>query len=190
MAKKALIVVDTQNDFCPGGALAVPHGDEVIEPINQLVERFIRDGQIVIYTKDHHPADHASFKVNDPNGIWPPHCVQNTQGWEFHPDLKVEGKTFYKAFLTEEDSYSGFGGHIEADMKSQSLEDYLRTQGVEEVVVVGLALDYCVKSTAIDAHKLGFKSMVVLDGTRAVNVNPDDGDKAVEEMKGMGITVR
>lgn len=190
MPKRALIVVDMQNDFCPGGALAVPHGDEVIEPINQLVAEYSAANDVVIYTKDHHPADHQSFKANHPDGIWPDHCVQNTAGWEFHPDLTVQGPTFLKAFETEADSYSGFGGHIEPDSAAQSLADYLRAQGVEEVTVVGLALDYCVKSTALDAHKLGFKTTVRLDGTRPVNVNPDDGDKAVAELKAEGVTVQ
>lgn len=190
MAKKALIVVDMQNDFCPGGALAVPLGDEVVDPINRLVDEYLANGDVVIYTKDHHPAGHYSFKSAHPEGIWPDHCVQNSEGWEFHPDLKVEGPTFFKAFLTEEDSYSGFGGHIRPEMDAQTLEAYLRAQGVEEVTVVGLALDYCVKSTAIDAHQLGFKSTVLLDGTRPVNVNPDDGDKAVVEMRKLGIAVK
>ncbi len=190
MPKKALIVVDMQNDFCPGGALAVPNGDEVIQPINQLVDDYLSNGEIVVYTKDHHPRDHVSFAENDPSGIWPPHCVQETAGWEFREGLNVAGPTFLKGFLTEKDSYSGFGGHIEADMKAQSLEAYLKAQGVGEVTVVGLALDYCVKSTAIDAHNLGFQSTVLLDGTRAVNVNPEDGDKAVEEMKALGINVK
>lgn len=190
MPKKALIVVDMQNDFCPGGALAVPNGDDVIKPINQLVDDYLSKGELVVYTKDHHPGDHVSFAENDPSGIWPPHCVQNTEGWEFREGLKVEGPTFLKGFLTEKDSYSGFGGHLKANMDSQALADYLNAQGVEAVTVVGLALDYCVKSTAIDAHKLGFHSTVVLDGTRAVNVNPEDGDKAVEEMKALGIEVQ
>jgi len=190
MAKKALIVVDMQNDFCPGGALAVPNGNEVVGPINELVEQYVKSNDVVVYTKDHHPKNHHSFQVNHPDGIWPPHCVQNTPGWEFHPDLKVEGQTFFKAFLIEEDSYSGFGGHVDPSMQAQTLEDYLEEQGVEEVTVVGLALDYCVKSTAIDAYKLGFKTDVKLNGTRAVNVNPDDGDKAIEEMKSLGIAVQ
>ena len=154
MAKKALIVVDMQNDFCPGGALGVPQGDEVIAPINALVDEFKDAGMPVVYTKDHHPADHHSFTSNHPEGIWPDHCVQNSEGWEFHRDLTVDGPTFYKAFLTEEDSYSGFGGHIEATADAQSLAAYLKEQGVDEVTVVGLALDYCVKSTAIDARTL------------------------------------
>jgi len=189
MPKKALIVVDMQNDFCPGGALAVPHGDEVVGPINRLVEQFLADGNLVVYTKDHHPADHISFKANHPDGLWPDHCVQNTPGWELHPDLAVNGPTFYKAFRTNADSYSGFGGHIAPDEAAQTLEAFLKENGVEEVTVVGLALDYCVKSTAIDAHRLGFRTTVPLRGTRAVNVQPDDGDKAVAEMKDLGILI-
>jgi nicotinamidase/pyrazinamidase len=189
MAKKALIVVDYQNDFCPGGALAVAEGDQVVGEINRLVDEFFREGSLIVYTKDFHPSNHISFKINHPEGIWPPHCVQNTAGVEFQPDLVVKGPTFYKAFLADKDSYSGFGGHIAPQIESQSLEAYLKEQGVEEVVVVGLALDYCVKSTAIDAHKLGFQSTVILDGTKPVNVQPDDGHKAVEEMKALGIQV-
>jgi nicotinamidase/pyrazinamidase len=190
MPKKALIVVDYQNDFCPGGALAVSEGDQVVGEINQLVDEFVRGGNLTVYTKDFHPSNHISFKVNHPDGIWPPHCVQNTAGVEFHPDLTVKGPTFYKAFLPDKDSYSGFGGHIEPRPEAQSLEEYLKEQGVEEVTVVGLALDYCVKSTAIDAHKLGFKPTVLLEGTKPVNVQPDDGEKAVEEMKKLGIQVK
>jgi nicotinamidase/pyrazinamidase len=190
VAKKALIVVDYQNDFCPGGALAVPEGDTVVGTINDLVNEFIENGNIVVYTKDYHPSDHVSFKINHPEGIWPPHCVQNTPGVDLHPDLEVAGPTFYKAFLSSQDSYSGFGGHIEANTDAQSLEQYLREQGVEEVTVVGLALDYCVKSTAIDAHKLGFNTEVVLEGTKAVNVNPNDAAKAIEEMKAEGVQVK
>lgn len=190
MAKKALIVVDMQNDFCPGGALAVSNGDDVVEPINARIQAYLKNNDVVVYTKDHHPKDHTSFQINHPDGVWPPHCVQSTTGWEFHPQLKVEGPTFFKAFLTEADSYSGFGGHIDPDMEAQTLADYLKEQDVESVEVVGLALDYCVKSTAIDAHNLGLETSVLLDGTRAVNVNPDDGDKAIEEMKSLGITVQ
>lgn len=190
MAKKALIVVDVQNDFCPGGALGVPEGDQVIPPINQLVDEYIKNGDIVVYTKDYHPSNHVSFKINSPEGIWPPHCVQNTEGVNFHPDLAVKGEVFVKGFLPERDSYSGFGGYNEPNINGASLEAYLKEQGVEEVTVVGLALDYCVKSTAIDAHRLGFKSTVVLEGTRPVNVNPEDGDKAVEEMQAAGVEVK
>ena len=189
MSNKALIVVDMQNDFCPGGALGVPQGDEVIPPINQLVEAYKARGDLVVYTKDFHPSDHISFKVNDPQGIWPPHCVQSTAGEAFHPDLKVEGPVFYKAFLTEKDSYSGFGGHIEPESGAQTLEAYLKAHNVEEVTVVGLAQDYCVKSTAIDAQKLGFKTTVLLEGTRPVNVDPEDGEQAVQEMRQAGVTV-
>jgi nicotinamidase/pyrazinamidase len=190
VAKKALIVVDVQNDFCPSGALAVPEGDQVIDPINKLVDEFVARGDLVIYTKDYHPQSHISFKVNSPEGIWPSHCVQNTPGVEFHPALKVKGQTFYKAFTPEQDSQAGIGRRLKPDPEAQSLEEYLNAEGVEEVVVVGLALDFCFKSTAIDAHNLGFKSTVLLDGTRAVNVQPEDAAKAIAEMKKIGITVQ
>jgi nicotinamidase/pyrazinamidase len=190
LARKALIVVDMQNDFCPGGTLAVPDGDAVIEPINRLVKAYLDAGDVVVYTKDHHPQDHHSFKANHPDGIWPYHCVQGTEGWEFHPDLDVQGPIFYKAFKTEEDSYSGFGGFIESDPSSTSLEQYLREQDVDEVTIVGLALDYCVKSTAIDAHNLGFQAKVLLDATRAVNVKPEDGQLAVDELRQQGVLVQ
>jgi nicotinamidase/pyrazinamidase len=190
MPKKALIVVDMQKDFCPGGALGVPQGDKVVEPINRLVEAYRAAGDLVVYTKDHHPADHHSFKANHPDGIWPNHCVQNSQGWEFHADLTVEGPIFYKAFLTDEDSYSGFGGYLEPETDATGLADFLKAEGVEAVTVVGLALDYCVKSTAIDADKLGLKTTVLLEGTRPVNVAPDDGDKAIAELRDHGIEVK
>lgn len=190
MAKKALIVVDFQNDFCPDGALAVPEGDQILDTVNDLVQEFVERDDVVVYTRDFHPENHSSFAENNPEGIWPHHCVQGTTGAEFYPELIVKGETFYKGFVPERDSYSGFGGHIEPNESSQSLEDYLRAQDIDEVTVIGLALDYCVKSTALDAHRLGFKPTVVLSGTRAVNIEPDDGDRAVEEMKNAGVTVK
>ena len=189
MSKKVLIVVDVQNDFCPGGALAILKGDEVISPINALVHSYAKAGDIIVYTKDFHPADHTSFSANHSNGIWPDHCVQGTPGVEFHPELRVQGKTFYKAFNTDEDGYSGFGGFAEAHLEAQSLINFLQEQAVNEAVIVGLALDYCVKSTAVDAHNHGIATTVILAGTRAVNVNPDDGNQAIAEMKSLGITV-
>lgn len=190
MAKKALIVVDFQNDFCPNGALAVSEGDQILDTVNDLVAEFIERDDIVVYTKDFHPEDHVSFADNHPDGIWPPHCVQGTTGAEFFPELRVDGPTFVKGFLTEHDSYSGFGGHIEADEDSPSLETYLREQEIEAVTIVGLALDYCVKSTALDAQQLGFPSTVVLSGTRAVNVEPDDDERAIEALKAAGVNVK
>ena len=190
MSKKALIVVDVQNDFCPGGALPVPHGDEVIAPINALIDEFTDQGQVVVYTKDHHPAGHHSFKINHPDGLWPPHCIQHTPGWEFHPGLKIVGPTFYTAFLEAEESYSGFGGFIEPDHAAQSLEAYLKEHEVTEVAVVGLALDYCVRATAIDAHQAGFATTLHTSGTRAINVRPDDAENTLAELKALGIAVR
>lgn len=190
MSRKALIVVDVQNDFCPGGALPVAHGDEVVEPINKLIDEYLASGDVVVYTKDHHPANHCSFKSSHPAGIWPDHCVPDTPGWEFHRVLNVVGATFYKAFLPADDTYSGFDGHIEPEVAAQSLGDYLRAKDVSEVTVVGLALDYCVKFTAMGAKTQGFDTTVLLAGTRAVNVDPADGDKAIAELRGLGITVK
>lgn len=158
--------------------------------VNALVDEFLAKQDLVVYTKDHHPRDHVSFQENHPDGLWPPHCVQDTSGADFHADLNVAGPIFYKGFLSEKDSYSGFGGHIEAHEGATSLEGYLKENAVEEVTVVGLALDYCVKSTAIDAQKLGFPTTVRLAGTKAVNVRTGDDDKAVAEMKSQGITVK
>ena len=190
MTKKALIVVDVQNDFCSGGALAVAEGDRIMPTVNVLVDAFKASGDIIVYTKDSHPEDHASFAKNHPDGIWPPHCVQGTAGEAFHPDLKVEGEIFYKAFLTEKDSYSGFGGHQACQQDATSLNDYLQQNSVKDITVVGLALDYCVKSTAIDAQNLGFQTSVILDGTRAVNVNPGDAEKVIAELKAAGVAVK
>lgn len=190
MSKKALIVVDFQNDFCPDGALAVPEGDQILDTVNDLVQEFTERGDLVVYTKDYHPENHTSFAENHPDGMWPPHCVQGTTGAEFYPELLVNGPTFYKGFVTEIDSYSGFGGRLEANNESPSLEAFLRDHEIEAVTVVGLALDYCVKSTALDAQRLGFPTSVVLSGTRAVNVEPSDGEKAVEALKEAGVTVK
>ncbi len=186
---KTLLVIDVQNDFCPGGSLAVSEGDAIIPVINNMVAEFWANGDLVIYTKDYHPPDHHSFKTNHAEGVWPPHCVQGTDGVEFHHDLSVKGTIFFKGFLTDKDSYSGFGGHLELNQDSPSLESHLKSKGVAEVVVVGLALDYCVKATAIDAHKLGFKTSVVLAGTKAVNVNVGDDAKAITEMRDLGIEI-
>lgn len=177
--KTALIVVDVQQDFCPGGALAVDEGDHVVEPINRLVRFFELKGWPVYFTRDWHPANHCSFKEN--GGLWPPHCIANTDGAGFHNDLYVpESATIIsKADTSEADAYSGFEG--------TTLEQQLKSQGVEAVVVGGLATDYCVKSTALDAHRLGFKVTVAIDAVRAVNVKPEDGRCAIKHMQIRGV---
>ena len=173
----ALIIVDVQNDFCPGGALAVPDGDAVVPVINGLMNRF----PLVVATQDWHPANHCSFV--EQGGIWAPHCVADTNGAELHPDLRIEGihLRVRKATTTESDAYSGFQG--------TDLAEQLRARAVTEVTVVGLATDYCVKATALDAIAEGFKVSVFADACRAVNVNRGDGDRALNEMRTAGITV-
>jgi nicotinamidase/pyrazinamidase len=176
-AVDALIIVDVQNDFCPGGALAVTDGDAVIEPINRLA----RQAPLVIATRDWHPPDHSSFAER--GGPWPVHCVQDTPGAEFHPgvdraliDVVVDTGTARDA-----EGYSGFDG--------TELERLLRERGVTRVDVAGLALDYCVKSTALDAQRAGFDVTVHKDAARAVDVTPGDGERAVAELRAAGVRV-
>ncbi|HJQ68024.1 MAG TPA: bifunctional nicotinamidase/pyrazinamidase [Blastocatellia bacterium] len=175
----ALILVDIQNDFCPGGALAVAEGDRIVEVVNRLMPQF----QLVISTQDWHPADHISFKER--GGPWPPHCVQGTRGAELHPELNRESISYYfrKASSADKDAYSEFEG---ADEGGRTLDETLRSHNVKRVYVVGLATDYCVKATAMDAIKLGYEVFVVTDAVRAVNVSPDDGQKALDEMARAG----
>ncbi len=183
----ALLVVDVQNDFCPGGALAVGGGDQVVPELNRWIDRFAQERRPIAYTRDWHPPDHCSFR--EQGGPWPVHCVQRTRGADLHPDLKVKGPIFDKAFKPEEEAYSGFGGFLVDDkgrITALSLAEWLRTQGVTHVYVGGLTTDYCVRTTTLDALKEGFEVSVVGDAIRAVNVQPDDGRRAVEEMRKAG----
>ncbi len=178
---KALIVVDMQNDFCPGGALAVPEGDKIISDINKLVIDFVKEGCPVIFTRDWHPRNHCSFSEN--GGMWPVHCVAETEGAAFHRELFIPDAAIIisKAHRPFPDAYSGFQG--------TDLEHILKLNGVTEVAVCGLATDYCVKATAIDALDAGFIVAVFENAVKAVNVNPDDGEEALKEMKSRGIAV-
>ena len=196
----ALILVDLQNDFLPGGALAVKDGDQVIPVVNRLMDDF----EIIVATQDWHPRDHGSFAENHPgkevyqvidlNGLpqvlWPVHCVQGTPGAEFAPGLEAERvtKVFRKGTDPAIDSYSGLydNGH----RKSTGLGEWLREQGVKRVTVCGLATDYCVKFTALDALAAGFDVTLHLPASRGVNLAPGDADKAVEEMRTKGVTIQ
>lgn len=176
----ALLVIDVQNDFLPGGALAVPVGDEVIDPLNRYAERMAAVSGGVWATRDWHPEDHCSFTAQ--GGLWPPHCVQDTAGAAFSPLLRLpEGSVVVsKATEPDVDHYSGFGG--------TDLHEQLQANGVKRVFVGGLATDYCVLNTVKDALKLGYQTLVLLDGIRAVDVNPGDGQKAIDEMIELGAT--
>lgn len=179
--KKALIIVDVQNDFCPGGSLAVAHGDEVVTPLNKLTKEFLDRGEPVYKTRDWHPSQTKHFEKY--GGIWPVHCVQGTSGAEFHPALNDDPRVtiISKGFDENVEGYSGFDG--------TNLAELLRAEDVNEVWIGGLATDYCVKHTVIDAAKEGFKVKALADAMRAVNINPDDGSKAIEEMREIGAEI-
>jgi nicotinamidase/pyrazinamidase len=179
--KKALIVVDVQNDFCPGGSLAVSHGDEVVAPLNKLMKEFLDRGEAVYKTRDWHPEKTKHFATY--GGTWPVHCVQNTGGAEFHPDLLNDPRitVISKGIDETSDGYSGFDG--------TQLAQLLRDEGVEEIWVGGLATDYCVKQTVVDGISNGFKVKALADTMRPVNVNPEDGSKALDEMAAAGAEI-
>jgi nicotinamidase/pyrazinamidase len=177
-AGDALVVVDVQNDFLPGGALAVPRGDEVIEPLNRcLAEAFAR-GLPLFATRDWHPADHCSFRAY--GGPWPPHCVQGAAGADFAAGLRLPPPTVVisKGSARDRDAYSGFEG--------TDLDERLRAAGVRRVVVGGLATDYCVVQTVKDALARGYAVVLLTNAIRAVNVAPEDGRRAEEEMLRLG----
>ncbi|WP_297334833.1 bifunctional nicotinamidase/pyrazinamidase [Algoriphagus sp.] len=195
----ALVIVDVQYDFLPGGALAVAYGDQIIPLINQIQKKF----DLIVATQDWHPEEHQSFAANHPgkkngefidlNGLeqilWPVHCVQGSSGAEFHADLDQSRwkAVFQKGKNPEVDSYSGFFDN--ARRGDTGLGEYLKTHGVSKVYVCGLAQDYCVKFTALDAVSLGFETFLIADATRPVNLNSTDGDQAIAEMKKAGVHV-
>ena len=178
--KRALIVVDVQNDFCPGGSLAVEHGDEVVAPINRLISEFLEQGLPVYKSRDWHPRTTKHFA--ELGGTWPVHCVQDTRGAEFHEDLLDDPRVeVVSKGLGDEDSYSAFDG--------TTLAEDLRRRGVREVWVGGLATDYCVKNTVLDALREGFRVRAVGEAMRAVDLQPGDGERALEEMRAAGAEV-
>jgi nicotinamidase/pyrazinamidase len=182
----ALLVVDFQNDFTPGGALPVEGGDEIAEPINELLDSF----DLVIGTRDWHPPDHGSFvgvevdlakwEGTDPPSIWPVHCVQGTPGAELHPalDRSKLDVVLDKGQDVHSQGYSGF--------HDSGLAELLDEHGVDRVFVAGLTTEYCVKNTVLDARRLGLDVVVVEDAVRPVEVNPGDAERALEEMKAAG----
>lgn len=196
---KALILVDIQNDFLPGGALAVAEGDAVVPVANRLAPYF----DLVVATQDFHPAEHGSFAANHPGKspyeeidlhglpqvLWPVHCVQHSPGSDFAPglDLAQVPHIFPKGTDPDIDSYSGFFDN--GRRKSTGLGEFLQAQGVKDVYVMGLATDYCVKFTALDAVSLGFATYLVRDGIRGVNIQPEDSADAIREMEAAGIRI-
>jgi nicotinamidase/pyrazinamidase len=174
----ALVIVDVQNDFCPGGPLAVPGGDEVATKLSGLAMKFRIGGARIFATQDWHPEKHSSFK--EQGGPWPPHCVQGTKGAEFHPGLHLPVGTAIvrKGADLNVDAYSGF--------LDSTLEAQLRRSGIKRLFVGGLATDYCVLNTVLDARTLGFDVFLLEDAIAAVDAEPGDGDKAIQKMKDNG----
>ncbi|PYL29004.1 MAG: bifunctional nicotinamidase/pyrazinamidase [Verrucomicrobia bacterium] len=192
----ALIIVDLQNDFLPGGALSVPRGDEVVPLANELQRKF----ELVLATQDWHPRDHGSFAANHPGKkpgdriildgleqiLWPMHCVQNTHGAEFAPsfDTSRVAHVFHKGTDPMIDSYSTFFDN--AHRRHTGLAHYLEKRGIKDIYLMGLALDYCVKYSTVDARELGFNTRVIVDGCRGIELEPGDIARALDEMKHVG----
>ena len=185
-SKDALIVVDVQNDFCPGGALAVKDGDQVIPALNRHIDKFTKAGLPIFATRDWHPANTSHF--NTSGGPWPPHCIQGSKGAEFHPDLKLPPDTVIVSagMGSDEDGYSGFLG---IDDRGQKLADLLRQRRIERIFVGGLATDYCVKHTVLEGLKEGLKVVLLVDSVRGVNLTPGDSESAIEEMRHAGAVI-
>ncbi len=197
---KALIVVDVQNDFCEGGALAVKDAHKIIPIVNKVIDFFNKNQYFVVATKDWHPANHKSFAKNSngtigeigilnnlPQVWWPEHCVENTYGSNFHPNLKEIKHIIYKGTNFEIDSYSGFFDN--GKLKSTELLSLLENNQISEIFVLGLATDYCVKHTVLDALDLGFKVNVIEDGCKGVNLSFNDSNNALKEMMEKGAKI-
>jgi nicotinamidase/pyrazinamidase len=190
-AATALVVVDVQNDFAdPAGSLSVAGGTDIIPAVNGEIEAASAGGAFVAYTQDWHPPSTPHFAKD--GGIWPVHCVAETWGAELHPELLVVAGGRVRKGANGEDGYSGFSMRDPetGDTIPTELEELLRERGVERVVVCGLATDYCVKATALDATRLGFETAVLVDAVRAVDLAPGDGDVALDEMRRAGVTIR
>jgi nicotinamidase/pyrazinamidase len=185
--RASLIVVDLQNDFAdPAGSLSVSGGASILPTINAEIAAATARGALVVYTQDWHPESTPHFARD--GGIWPVHCVAGTWGAELHPELIVDGPRVHKG-ANGEDGYSGFTMRdpVSGATTPTELEGLLRERGVERIVICGLATDYCVKETALDAARLGFETALLVDAVRAVDLAPGDGDRALETMAGAGI---
>ncbi len=178
-----LVIVDFQNDFCPGGALAVKDGDRIADALNGYIAMFQAKGHLIVATRDFHPPATVHFKQY--GGTWPPHCVQGTQGAAFHPALKLPGNAVIitKGERPDEDSYSGFDGK---DERGLGLEAVLKNAEVRHLFICGLATDYCVKATALDALRRGFMVTALVDAIKGVDLHEGDSRRALEEIAGHG----
>ena len=170
----AIIAVDIQNDFCPGGALPVPDGDAVVYSMNLYITKFSKMGLPVYFTKDWHPQNHISFKTN--GGIWPEHCVQETYGAELHKKLLIPSRAVIisKGISPDDEGYSGFQG--------TDLDKRLKAKNIRQLFIGGLATDYCVRSTVLDALHAGFDVVFLSDASKGVDVNTGDSEQAIDEM--------
>lgn len=182
--KKALLIVDVQNDFCPGGALAVPEGNTIVPNLNKYIKIFSQKNLPVFASRDWHPKKTRHFKKF--GGIWPVHCVQNTKGAQFHPGLKLPKETIVlsKGMDPQKDAYSAFQALDANGMDFSALLKYL---GIQALYVGGLATDYCVKSSALDATKFGFKVRLLTDAIKGVDLKPKDSEEAIKEMIRNGV---
>lgn len=183
--KTALLVVDVQNDFCPGGALPVPEGDAVIAPLNARMAEMTAAGAPIYASADWHPPTTSHFR---PDGTWPPHCVAHTPGAAFHPALQLPGEAIVitKGNSASSDGYSAFDGRTAAGI---TFEDDLRSRGVTRLVVGGLATDYCVKASVLDARRRGFEVTVLRDAIRGVEIEPGDSARALDAMQSAGAEI-
>jgi nicotinamidase/pyrazinamidase len=183
---KALLIVDVQNDFCPGGALGVQNGDRIVPILNRYIERFAQAGMPIFLTRDWHPPMTSHF--NTAGGVWPPHCIQGSTGAEFHPDLRISNEAIIlsKGIAVDEDSYSAFAA---ADTRGVPLQDLLRQRGIERIYVGGLATDYCVKETVLEGLMQGFEVVLLQDAVCGVNLQPEDSARAIDAMVKAGVTI-
>src|SRR3972149_811365 len=181
--RDALIIIDVQNDFCPGGALAVADGDQVVPALNRYIAQFSAAGLLIVATRDWHPEKTRHFKAY--GGLWPPHCIHGTKGAEFHPDLKPAPSVIIitKGTDPEEDSYSCFQAY---DSEGKPFVKSLKEKGIKHLYVGGLATDYCVRATVLDALKAGFSVTLLIDAIKGVDIKPGDSAKALEEMEKAG----
>lgn len=185
----ALVIVDVQGDFCPGGSLAVRDGDAVVAPANELARHFAAAGRPVCYSKDHHPANHTSF--TEQGGPWPAHCIVGTPGWEFHPGLDpVPGAVFvYKGYNADRDDYSVFAATLEPDPASPTFGSLLAIAGVRQLYVCGLATDYCVGATAADSLSAGLRTIVITTASRGVDVEPGNSERVLAQLASGGAII-